>query len=42
MIAGILYHVGWLAAFLAPDAPTEAQRIALRAIIDATDVWKNS
>jgi hypothetical protein len=40
MIAGILHHVGWLAALLAPDAPTEEQRIALRLIIDATDAWK--
>lgn len=40
MIAGILHHVGWLAAFLAPDAPTEEQRAALGAIIDATDAWK--
>lgn len=40
MVSGILHHVGWLAAFLAPDAPTEEQRTALRAIIDATDAWK--
>lgn len=38
--AGILHHVGWLAAYLATKEASAEQIAALHAIIDVTDPWK--
>lgn len=39
-VAGILHHVGWLAAYLATKEASAEQVAALHAIIDLTDPWK--